>query len=187
MRFPAFILTGITSSLTCLLLVGPVSSSFGHAAETAPSAVTPSDTPGFMAVSVPTLRVAQLSVEDKQLALAYIHEQLAVYHLSWQEYLALSPQDQREVLSLPGRQTPFSRQARRRIVPLKQSVPAEVLANIAPNVQLSPSIIQQFGVLLPVTLQSQQATLPAGHQRLLIGNKYVLLDRFNRVVDLLVL
>lgn len=140
--------------------------------------------PGFLAVSIPTLRATQLIPADKQIATAYINTQLALYGLSFSEYLSLDTAIQRRILELPGRQSPLTREEAKKIVRHKISVPSKVTETLQANTVLSEDVISSYAVTLPYSVTKTTDEAPT--QRMLIADHYILLDASTRkIIDVM--
>jgi len=159
----------------------------GNGACHCPCAATSSTTsneivPSFLAISVPTLRAAQILPADKQIATAYINAQLALYGLTFGQYLALDTVMQRSILELPGRQSIISREELRKIVPLRISVPTDVIKAMVPNAVISEDTVEKYAVSLPSTVVN--GSILGKTQHVLIADRYILLDSATRrIVD----
>lgn len=135
----------------------------------------------LFAVTAPT--ASSITLNDNALVDSYVETQLSAYNITMSQYLALSPDKQREVMSLPGRQVPFSRQARRSFIPLKKTVPASIISGITPGEIISSATIDKYGVSIPTNLNGvEKGVLPVGYKRVLIGDHYILLDGGNKVL-----
>jgi hypothetical protein len=137
----------------------------------------------FLAISAPVAKTVQITPSDKDMVIAYINHQLNAYALTLTQYLSLDPDLQREVMTLPGRQTPLSREARRSMVPFGSSVPASVLSQASTQGALSPDVLAKYVVTLPASLEYPEYSLPAGYRRVLLGNLYLLIDEKGQIKD----
>ena len=136
----------------------------------------------LFAVTVPT--TSSIALNDKALVNDYVDGQLSAYSITMKQYLALTPAQQREVMSLPGRQTPFSREARRAFVPLKKTVPSTIINNLTKGQVINATTIDKYGVAIPANLTGiEEGVLPLGYKRVLIGDQYVLLNNANTVIE----
>lgn len=143
------------------------------------------ETQAYFSFSVPTVAstATSLSTRDTNLAQAYVNNQLALYGITKAQFLALSTEQQREVLSIPGRQTPLSRQALKGIVPFKSNLPANIEASLQPGALVSFAVLNQFGVKLPGSVDLTLSAVPSGYQRIVLGSHYLLLDATGRILD----
>lgn len=143
-----------------------------------------SDNNAFMAISPVSLRGAQLVPSDKVLAINYVNTQLANYNLTFPQYLSLEPSMQRQILELPGRTTYVSREMRRKLSDFRVSVPTDVLARVTAGQSLSETLMERYAVRLPENIELSASSLPAGCERVLIGNKYALIESAShKVID----
>jgi hypothetical protein len=138
----------------------------------------------FMAVSsIPLTQITQITEADKTIVVAYVQEQLRAYSLDLNQYLSLDANLQRTIMSLPGRQSPLTREQRRLIIPFRKAVPSTVIGSLELNNVVSSNVLDRYSVPLPISIGNASTMIPAGYTRRLIGNQYVLLNQDNRIVD----
>jgi hypothetical protein len=114
---------------------------------------------------------------EKQVIRDYLQAQFNANDVTWMQFAAMSPAQQRQVLA-PGRQFAASREERGSIVPMHASVPATVV--LKQDSTVTQTMLEQYGVSLPESLQTQLSSL-GGVRYVLIGSNLLLLSADNRI------
>jgi hypothetical protein len=173
------------AAMVALLVLGAM---FSPMAAQAASDESAAQADAFLAISPVSLRSAQIIPSDKHLAIEYVNTQLALYNLTFKQYLSLDAGIQRKILELPGRSTYVSREMRRQLSDFRVSVPYSVLSKVAVGATLDGDIMSHYAIHLPQTVEMNGTVLPATCERVMIGNKYVLVEKTSgKVVDLIAL
>jgi hypothetical protein len=137
----------LTSLLSVALLSVAVCGSLAVQAAEQPQAQS------FIAISsVPLTQITQITEADKTIVVAYVQEQLRAYSLDLNQYLSLDANLQRNIMSLPGRQSPLTREQRRLIIPFRKAVPSTVIGSLELNNVVSSNVIDRYSVPLPISL-----------------------------------
>ena len=138
----------------------------------------------YLNIGVPSISASRITQDETAVVQSYVNSQLTAYGLSEEQFLALTPAQQRQVLA-PGRVFQLTREARRAIVPKKISVPVSVLKQLQPGEQLSAAVIDQYAVALPASVVAESGVaLKTAKQRVVIGNQLVVLDTVGRIQDM---
>lgn len=135
----------------------------------------------LLAIHVPAqLTQAKFTASDLKLIQGYIQEQFRVNSITAEQFMALPTEKQKQAL-LPGKQLALSREDEHAIVPFKTTVPSTITSQLLPQKTVRQSTLAQYGIPLPSSLGV--SSLPKGYQRLVIGDRLVLIGPENVVVD----
>ncbi|MEB3246044.1 MAG: hypothetical protein VKJ06_08690 [Vampirovibrionales bacterium] len=137
----------------------------------------------FLAVHGPAaLTSTQISTSDKQMVSSYLDDQLRINQITMDTFKALTPSQQRIVLT-PGKHLYISREARRAIMPKRNSVPYNVREQLVTNASIDDKTLTRYAVTIPETVAMSMSALPEGHARVLIGDSLVIIDESRTIKD----
>jgi hypothetical protein len=128
----------------------------------------------------PSVAFTKIQPSESQLVASFIDTQLRAHGLTKDQYLALSAEHQRAILT-PGRTWFMSREMRRTIVPKSVSVPRTVQSQLIAEKTVSDKVLQDYAIELPSTLQLSFKNPSA--RRVLIGDKLLQLSAENIITD----